>query len=225
MPLQPVLDGRVIPAHPMHPSASPLGHHVPVLIGSTRDDMTMIMYGQPWFGRLDEPSMMKMAEGMFGPLAARAVETYRRERPQATPTDLACSFITDRVMWAGAITWAERKAAARGAPAYVYRFDYESAALGGRIGAAHGGDIPFAMNNFDMSNIAGDRRGNPDMARIMSETWVRFAQTGDPNNAEIPQWRPYSADARSTMIFDLPPHVEDDLRADIRQLINEATPA
>jgi para-nitrobenzyl esterase len=63
------------------------------------------------------------------------------------------------------------------------------------------------------------------MARIMSETWVRFAQTGDPNNAEIPQWRPYSADARSTMIFDLPPHVEDDLRADIRQLINEATPA
>ncbi|MDB5422940.1 MAG: carboxylesterase, partial [Phenylobacterium sp.] len=43
MPLAPVLDGKIIPAHPMDPIASPFGHDVPVLVGSTHDDMTMIM--------------------------------------------------------------------------------------------------------------------------------------------------------------------------------------
>lgn len=225
MPLQPVLDGRIIPAHPMDPVASPFGQDVPVLIGSTRDDMTMIMYGSPWFGRLDEAGMRKMAQGAFGSLADEIVTEYRRERPDATPTDLACAFITDRVMWAGAATWAERKAAAGGAPAYVYRFDYESTALDGKIGAPHGGDIPFAMNNYDRSSMAGERPEHPRMAKIMSDTWVRFAATGDPNNPAIPEWRPYTPQHRATMIFDVPPSVEVDPRSRLRTLIQQASQA
>ncbi len=225
MPLQPVLDGKVIPRQPMEPVASPLGKDVPVLVGSTRDDMTMIMYGQPWFGRMPEDGMRKMAEGMFGKLADPIIDEYRRERPDATPTDLACAFITDRVMWAGAATWAERKAAAGGAPAYVYRFDYTSTALGGKIGAPHGGDIPFAMANYDRSSMSGSRPENARMAKIMSDTWVRFAETGDPNNPEIPDWRPYTPHHRATMLFDVTPRVEVDPRARLRALLQEAAHA
>src|SRR3546814_3877352 len=39
---------------------------VPVLVGYTRDDMTMMMYGMPWFGALDEAGLAKMAETNFG---------------------------------------------------------------------------------------------------------------------------------------------------------------
>ena len=223
MPLQPVLDGKIIPAQPMEPMASPLAKDVAVLVGSTHDDMTMIMYGQPWFGRMPEEGMQKMAQGMFGKLAEPIVAEYRKERPTATPSDLACAFVTDRVMWVGAATWAERKAAAHGAPAYVYRFDYKSTALHGRIGAPHGGDVPFAMNNYDRSSMAGDRPEHPQMAKIMSDTWVRFTETGDPNNEQIPQWDPYTPEHRATMIFDVPPRVEIDPSSRLRSLIAEAS--
>ena len=42
MPFQPVVDGRALPSHPMDPVASPAGADVPVLVGSTRDDIA------PW---------------------------------------------------------------------------------------------------------------------------------------------------------------------------------
>jgi para-nitrobenzyl esterase len=222
MPLQPVVDGVALPAHPMDPTPSPYGVDVPVLIGSTRDDMTLIMLAAPWYGALDEAGLHKMAESFFGASTDKALAAYRQEQPKATPTDLACQIVTDRTMWFGAIDWAERRAAAGRGPVYAYRFDFETPALGGLAGAAHGGDIPFAMNNYDASPMAGDRPDNPAMAKIMSDTWVAFAATGDPNNTGIPQWDPYDAKRRATMMFDVPPHVEHDPRAAMRALLAEA---
>jgi carboxylesterase type B len=97
--------------------------------GSTRDDMKMMMLSMPWFGTLDAAGLEQFAEATFGALAADALAAYRRLTPDASPTEIACRFVTDRVMWSGAIDWAERKIAGGGAPVYVYRFDYETPAL------------------------------------------------------------------------------------------------
>jgi para-nitrobenzyl esterase len=192
---------------------------VPVMIGSTKDDMTLIMLAAPWFGLLDRQGLKKMGESFFGARTEEVLEAYRAERPDATPTQTACQIVTDRTMWTGAIDWAERRAAAGRGPVFAYRFDFETPALGGIAGAAHGGDIPFAMNNYEASSMAGDRPDNPAMAKIMSDSWVAFAATGDPNNPAIPHWDRYETQRRQTMCFDLPPHVESDLRADIRKVL------
>ncbi len=44
----------------------------------------------------------------------------------------------------------------------------------------------------------------------MSEAWAAFARTGDPSHTGIPQWEPYSAGQRATMIFDVPCRAEMD---------------
>ena len=223
MALMPVVDGDVLPSHPMEPVASPVGTDVPALVGYTREDMTMMMYGMPWFGTLDEDGLAGMATANFGEMGAEIHAAYRAERPDATPSAIASQFVTDRVMFMGSVGWAERRAEAEGAaPAYLYRFDFESAAMGGAFGAAHGGDIPFAMNNYNSSSMAGDRPENPQMAKIMSDTWVQFTETGNPNNPMIPEWEGYSADNRATMILDVPPRAETDPRGQIRELIAEA---
>ena len=77
------------------------------MIGSTRDDMTMMMLGMPWFGSMDQDGLRKHATGMFGELGEPIIGEYARLMPSATPTQVACAMVTDRTMWAGSIHWAE----------------------------------------------------------------------------------------------------------------------
>src|SRR6202012_6133064 len=97
MPFQPVVDGRALPSHPMDPVASPVGAGVPVLVGSTKDDMKMMMLGMPWFGILDAAGFDTMAAGGFGEAGPEFASAYRAERPDAMPTKPAFAMVTDRV--------------------------------------------------------------------------------------------------------------------------------
>jgi para-nitrobenzyl esterase len=45
---------------------------------------------------------------------------------------------------------------------------------------------------------------------MMSETWLAFARTGDPNNRTVPAWQRYDLRARTVMLLDLPPSAESD---------------
>src|SRR3546814_15129040 len=129
--------------------------------------MTMMMYGMPWFGTLDEAGLAKMAETNFGDKGQEILAAYRRERPTASPTDIACSFVTDRVMWAGSARWAERRSEAAGAaPGYIYRFDFAQPVPDGRLGDAPGGDNPFAIAKYTPSSLAGDPQETTSLATI-----------------------------------------------------------
>jgi para-nitrobenzyl esterase len=44
----------------------------------------------------------------------------------------------------------------------------------------------------------------------MSEAWIAFARSGDPNHDGLPEWPAYDLDRRSTMIFDNQCRTEDD---------------
>ena len=221
MPLQPVLDGHNLICHPMEPVASPLAADVPAMIGSTRDDMKMMMLGQPWFGMMDEAGLEAMATGFFGNLATPMLAAYRAAEPDASPTDLACAFVTDRTMWAGSIRWAERKAAGGPAPTFLYTWDYTTDALGGILGATHGGDIPFALDNWQINPMGGHRPENARMGKVFSEAWVRFVHDGDPSHPELPKWDAYSVDGRATMHVDVESHLEYDPRSELRELYGQ----
>ncbi len=56
------------------------------------------------------------------------------------------------------------------------------------------------------------------MADIMSETFIAFARTGNPNNKLIPNWQPYTLTRRQTMVFNVPPKLQDDPRGAERRL-------
>jgi para-nitrobenzyl esterase len=59
------------------------------------------------------------------------------------------------------------------------------------------------------------------MADIMSETFIKFAKTGNPNNKSIPNWKPYTMAKRETMIFDVPPRLENDPRGEERKIFEK----
>jgi para-nitrobenzyl esterase len=40
------------------------------------------------------------------------------------------------------------------------------------------------------------------LAARMSEAWIHFARTGDPNHPGIPHWKPFDPSTNGTMVFD-----------------------
>jgi para-nitrobenzyl esterase len=104
----------------------------------------------------------------------------------------------------------------------MYQLDFASPVEPWR-GAYHGFDIGLAFDNCDKP---GSKTGTGPEARkvaeAMSETFIAFARTGDPNNARIPAWGRYTLPERATMIFDVDSRVENDPRAEERRLFQTA---
>ena len=64
------------------------------------------------------------------------------------------------------------------------------------VGAYHAAEILYVFNNLakvDWALSAVDTA----LADAVSNAWVRFAATGDPNGGAMPQWRPYDAASQS----------------------------
>ena len=104
---------------------------------------------------------------------ATIVDAARAARPNASLLDLALIIETDASGFrTGVDLQAERKAARRDAPVYVYRFDWYSPASGGRLRAMHCMDIPFvstrSTNRQSIVGTGADRRGarRPDERRV-----------------------------------------------------------
>ena len=103
---------------------------------------------------------------------------------------------------------------------YRYLFRWDSPIKNGRFGATHCMDVPFWFDNVNSTQFTAE--GGPErysLARQMSGALVAFARTGDPNHGLLPQWPPYTADKRATMIFDSACHVEDDPTAAEREAL------
>jgi para-nitrobenzyl esterase len=99
-------------------------------------------------------------------------------------------------------TQAERKVAQRGAPVYVYRFEYYSPVRDGRLKAMHCMEIPFVFDNLEAGEVyTGRSAAAQGIADQMSASWVAFARTGNPNHKGIPTWRPWDPGTRATLVF------------------------
>jgi para-nitrobenzyl esterase len=96
---------------------------------------------------------------------------------------------------------------------------------GGRRITPHSLDLPFVFDNVATTeHMVGPP--SPDtaaMADAMSESWLAFARTGDPDNPSIPRWSPYALDTRTVMHLDVPPVAVDDPHRDER-LVMERYP-
>jgi len=215
MRLAPVVDGTFLPQHAFDPVAAPTAANVPLIIGTNKDEAALFMAGDPRRRRLEEHELLERLTRMLGDRRDEILEVYRRNRPEATPWELLIGISSEGTRLRS-IQLAERKAAGGPAPVYMYLFTWESDYLGNLFKSAHAMEIPFVFDHPDAAPFTGSKPDRQELAAIMSRAWAAFARNGDPNYDGLPYWPAYTPETRATMIFDVPPRVENDPRREER---------
>jgi para-nitrobenzyl esterase len=205
-PFHPVVDGRTLARDPFDPDAPAISAAIPLLLGTTKDESRMLLAGDVANFDLDEGQMRARLIAFLDVGADetdRIVAVFRAQRPHASPSDIFFAVTNARMLWMNALTQAERKAAQRVGAVYMYRFDWHLPILGGKLGAPHGATVSFVFRTMDaaksMVGMGAERQALSDR---ISNAWLAFARTGNPNHAGLPHWPTFDAATRATMIFD-----------------------
>jgi para-nitrobenzyl esterase len=201
----PVLDPELLPQHPFAPEAAPGTPAIPMLIGWNREDMAFFMGADPQAFLLDGAELERRAGTMLGDSASDVLARYGELHPALTPAQIYVRLVTDREMMVPTMTQALRHSAAGDAGTYVYRFDYPSPALEGKLGAPHSLESNFAFDTLGADpELTGAGPDPQALADRMSEAWAQFAATGAPDGtgASLPAWPRFEPGGRQVMVLD-----------------------
>ena len=205
----PTVDGKAVPQHPFHPSASAVSADVPLMLGSTRTELTSSADAAAF--SLSEEGMRERIRTLLGEHASSAIDVYRKANPSATPSDLYFLIASDYRYSVPVMKIAERRAALGRGPVYLYYFRWETPVEGGRLKSPHTIEIPFAFDNVKIAaRLTG---GGPEamaLADKVSDGWIAFARTGDPNTPKLPRWPAFNPAERPTMVFNNQSAVQND---------------
>jgi para-nitrobenzyl esterase len=222
----PVLDERSLNRHPFFPDASPVGLGVPMMVGNTHDETRGFVGWDPKVFDMTWDQVIAKLPGQFNARIDIDPETvvaaYRKMYPSYSPSDVYFAAATAGRSWKAAIIQAEERARA-GAPAYVYQVDWKSPKDGGIWGAPHTIDIGLVFGTLDAKGaIVGNGPDSVAMSNQISDAFIAFAHTGNPNCKAIPAWEPYTLPRRQTMVFNTPSStLRDDPRGAERELFNK----
>ena len=199
----PTVDGKILPQHPFHPNASPVSADVPVMIGCTRTEMTLFSLNDAAAFSLNDEAMRARVKDLLGGQAPSMIDLYRKLNPGASPSDIYFLIASDYRYGAPTMKIAERRAALGKAPVYLYYFTWETPVLGGRLKSPHTMEIPFAFDNVKISTrLTGGGADAMALADKVSDAWIAFARSGNPNTPKLPHWPVFNSQDRATMVID-----------------------
>ncbi len=211
MAWEPTIDGDVLPALPIESLRAGASSGVRVLIGRNREEGRLFTVPGGLIDHVPEPMALGSAAlyGFPDPAAAVAAQ---HARGAGTPGEVFTLLLEDRTFTVPAVRLAEAR---DGAPSqtFLYRFDFHSTAVDGRLGAAHAVELPFVFDTLDRGTAQALTGPRPPQALAdeMHGAWVRFACGDDPG------WPPY-ADGRAVRVFGGDAAVEHDPDAAILAL-------
>jgi para-nitrobenzyl esterase len=212
----PIVDGTTLPQEPIAAFGDGVAAGVEVIIGTTLDEAHLFGAFTGGLDEVDDDGVVQKIS-TFSDRAAEAVEVYRAALDAfGQPTDnasVALAVQTDRMFRQHSIAVAEAIASSS-ADVYMYLFTWKGTAMGGKLGACHGIEIPFVFGTLSegMGRIAGDTPEARALSDVVRASWLAFARTGRPDAA----WPRYDASTRSTMLFGTDVAPVDDPLGDIR---------
>lgn len=116
--------------------------------------------------------------------------------------------------FAASQSWAMHNIANSRSPIYTYYMDRPQPQNTRHIGrngpppfgasTPHSSELPYLFGTLDVKGAIHNCEFDPfdyELSRIITDYWVNFAKTGNPNGAELPRWPLYTADEPVAMHF------------------------
>lgn len=189
-PMRPIADGRLI----VEQMPFEVGEFrtVPAIIGTNLDE------GRFFESRAGVHSMAEFEDFLRQTYGDNAGEAFSRYSV-ADPQDVAAMFSAvygDRG-FTMPVDGLVRAFARRGKPVYRYLYAYHHATTG--LAPTHGDEAGVLFDNLPHAT-ADDAR----MADKLSRYWLNFAETGDPNGAELSSWPRFDEKSDKVQRLDIP---------------------
>ncbi len=182
----PVIDGWFLPQDPATIFAQNKQNDVPTLLGSNKDEGTFFLQDTT------AAAYVERIQKRFGDSAKAFLQLY----PAGSDAEASASQLAAFRDELGFVmrNWANAQTQSGKSKVYLYYFTHEppSAGAGARgSGATHGSEAQFVFGN-----LLGNRAWTDvdrEVSATLSEYWVNFATSGDPNSKDLPKWAAYDA--------------------------------
>ncbi|HZT75566.1 MAG TPA: carboxylesterase family protein [Vicinamibacterales bacterium] len=180
------VDGYVLPQDVRSIFASKQQSNVPVIVGSNGNEWTTLS-NPAQFPKTVE-AYHKYVAAQYGDVSD--IDAAYPVKSDADIKDAMLALGRDRTFTLEMRTWA-RFVAASGKNAFLYQFTHvPPSPRAQEWGAYHASEIAYVFGNLRGRGFAYtdvDRRLSDDM----SQYWVNFATTADPNGKGLTKWTPY----------------------------------
>ncbi|MEV2277237.1 carboxylesterase family protein [Nocardiopsis sp. NPDC049922] len=195
----PVVGGPELPVAPLRAVAGGSARDVDLLVGHNAHEYRLFTGLGEGPGIADEAALTRAAARAG--LPEGAVADYRALYPGATLDELYDEIMGDALFAEYSVRFAEAHAAG-GGRSHFFRLAAETTVLGGRLGACHAFDLPFAFGTLDtdMARFLLDDAVTDDhwsLSKRMVDAWAAFAASGDPG------WPPVTDEATPVRVWDL----------------------
>jgi para-nitrobenzyl esterase len=214
--LGPMVDGGVLPEHPLSAIRKGYAKEIDIFVGSNLDETKLWNLLNPEAEKIQQEGLEKGVKaiaaltGKSESHTNKLLKIYMQARN--TPRDIMDALTTDLMFRIPSIRLAEAQSAHQ-KNTYMYLFTWQSPFKGGKYGAMHALELGFVFGVLLGSEVGIFPKRDAEtetLSEAMMDTWIAFAKTGNPNNPAIPALSPYAVNKRATVLFDKEISVVDD---------------
>jgi len=214
----PSVDGEDLPYQLFSEEAFALSKNIPLLIGTVKNEFAPFA-NMRFVGATEETIMNHIKETY-----KEKSDAYIQAVKKAYPTDTAPKDLldVDTMFRPGAVVQANEKSSLKdGAPVYMYLFTWQSPVFDGKYKSLHCMELPFVFDNIERAkNMTGGGQEAHKLADKVSQAWINFAKTGNPNHNGLPNWPAYNSTNTATMHLGSICEVKPQLDKELFDLVN-----
>ncbi|MEN9021329.1 MAG: carboxylesterase/lipase family protein [Verrucomicrobiales bacterium] len=181
------VDGHVLPDYPAAIFAAGKQANVPTLIGTTKDEGN---YFFNWTKIASRVEFVNKLAKHYGDNADKVAALYPGDTPKALQI-AGARFVTDSWFVQPARQLLEGMSKIS-STAYQYQFSRPSHKYP-KLGSPHAIELTYVFNTLSNSD---QRPADQKFANQITDYWVQFARTGNPNHKDAPQWPVYDLEQR-----------------------------